>query len=131
MSRVQPQEVVLTTKNTASLTMGIASVVVGVLALLFGWVPFLGLLAVPVAAIGVLLAGIGLLLAMMRKFAGAGMPMLGGVLSIAAVCLPVISTGTTSVAISDTMEQAARQRAETRRRAENERVEQQIGRAHV
>jgi hypothetical protein len=42
MAHAAPQEVSLTTKNTASLTMGIAAIVVGILALLFGWVPFLG-----------------------------------------------------------------------------------------
>ena len=83
MAHAAPQEISLTTKNTASLTMGIAAIVVGIFALLFGWVPFLGLFAIPVAMLGIVLAGIGLLLAVMRKFKGAGLPLLGGVLSIA------------------------------------------------
>lgn len=124
MAHAALQEVSLTTKNTASLTMGIAAIVVGILALLFGWVPFLGLLAVPVALLGIVLAGIGLLLAMMRKFKGVGMPLLGGVLSVAGVGVPILSTGGTSVAIDE----ASNRVAEVRRQVEQEYAQAQQAR---
>ena len=63
-----------------------------------------------------MLAGIGLLLAMMRKFKGVGMPLLGGVLSIAGVGVPILSTGGTSVAIDE----ASNRVAEVRRQVEQE-----------
>jgi len=111
--------------------MGIAAVVVGIFALLFGWVPFLGLFAIPVAALGLFLAGIGFLLAMMRKFKGMGMPLLGGVLSIAGVGVPLLSTGGTSAAISAEMEKVSNERDSARQRFEQERarLEQQEAQA--
>jgi hypothetical protein len=124
MARTAPQEVSLTTKNTASLTMGIAAIVVGILALLFGWVPFLGLLAIPVAVLGIVLAGIGLLLAMMRRFKGVGMPLLGGVLSVAGVGVPILSTVGTSVAIDE----ASNRVAEVRQRVDQDRAQAQQAR---
>ncbi len=119
MAHTAPQEVSITTKNTVALTMGIAAVVVGVLALLFGWIPFLGLLAVPVALLGVVLAGIGLLFAMIRKFKGAGMPLVGGVLSLAGIGVPILSTGGTTAAIDEAQNRVA----EARRHVEQERTE--------
>ena len=67
-----PPEVVITTQNTISLTLGITATVIGVFALLFGWVPFLGLLAIPVAVIGGALAALGLVIALFKGFRGAG-----------------------------------------------------------
>ena len=105
----RPQEVVITTKNTTSLTLGIIATVIGVLALLFGWVPFLGLLAIPVAVIGGALAALGLVIALFKGFRGAGMPLLGGAICVVAVILPLASTGSTSVAITETMDEVSRE----------------------
>lgn len=131
MAHAAPQEVSLTTKNTASLTMGIAAIVVGIFALLFGWVPFLGLFAIPVAVLGIVLAGIGLLLAVMRKFKGAGLPLLGGVLSIAGVGVPILSTGGASIAITETAEHVSTAMDTARERIEQERVLQEQQRAEA
>ena len=111
-----PQQVVITTKNTTSLTLGIIATVIGVLALLFGWVPFLGLLAIPVAVIGGALAALGLVIALVKGFRGAGMPLLGGAICVVAVILPLVSTGSTSVAITETMDEVSRE-LETQREA--------------
>lgn len=99
-----PQEVILSTKGTTASALGTASFVVGVLALLFGWIPFLGLLAIPVATIGILLAGLGLLIAMFNGLRGAGMPLLGAAICVAAWFLPLASTGGASVVLQETME---------------------------
>ncbi len=96
-----PQEVVLTTRNTTSLTLGIIATVIGVLALLFGWIPYLGLVAIPVAVIGSALASVGLVIALFKSFRGASMPLLGGAICIAAIILPLVSTGGTSAAITE------------------------------
>lgn len=104
-----PQEVVLTTKNTASLTLGIIAIVIGVLAMLVGWVPFLGLLAIPIAAIGLLLAIAGLIIALVKRLQGIGMPILGGAICVVAVVLPLLSTGGASVAITETMNEVAQE----------------------
>lgn len=103
------QEVVITTKNTASLSLGLMSMTIGVLALLFGWVPFLGLFVIPVALIGGALAALGFLIALFKGFRGAGMPILGGIICVVALVLPVLSTGGTSVAISESMAQVEQQ----------------------
>ncbi|HNU50207.1 MAG TPA: hypothetical protein PKJ98_04730 [Verrucomicrobiota bacterium] len=95
-----PQTVIVTTKNTASLTLGIIAIVVGVLSLLVGWVPFLGLLAMPTAFIGLLIAGVGFLIALCKRGKGVGMPVLGGLICLAALMVPVLSTGGTSVALT-------------------------------
>jgi len=116
-----PQEVILTTKNTTSLTLGIISVVIGVLALLFGWVPFLGLLAIPVAVIGSLLAGLGLVIALFKGFRGAGMPLLGAAICVAAGILPLVTTGGASVAITDTMDKASSEMKAQREALDDER----------
>jgi hypothetical protein len=95
-----PQTVLLTTNNTASLTLGIVAVVVGVLSLLVGWIPYLGLLAIPAAFIGLLLAGLGFVIALFKGCKGIGMPLLGAAICVAAFILPILSTGGTSAAIS-------------------------------
>lgn len=85
MSRTEPletQTVVVTTRNTAALTLGIISIVIGVLSLLVGWIPFVGLLAVPTAVIGLVLGGVGVLFGLLKSGNGIGMPLLGG-----AICL--------------------------------------------
>lgn len=96
----QPREVIVTTKNTLSLTLGIISLVIGVLAILVGWIPFLGLLAIPFAVIGLFLAGIGGLIALVKGFKGIGMPLLGGFICAVGFILPILSTGATSAAIT-------------------------------
>ncbi|MDB6122195.1 MAG: hypothetical protein JWQ71_1188 [Pedosphaera sp.] len=101
MNDAPPQTVIVTTRNTASLTMGIIAIVVGVLALLVGWIPFIGLLAIPVAIIGLLLAGIGVILALVRGFKGITMPLLGGLICVGALILPILSTGGMSAAITE------------------------------
>lgn len=100
------------TKNTGALTMGIISIVIGVLALLIGWVPFLGLLAIPAAAIGLGLAFIGVILAILKKFKGILMPSLGGFISIIALIIPIVSTGSSSVAISKSISETSFHRNE-------------------
>ena len=120
-----PQEVILTTKNTASLTLGIISVVTGVLALLFGWVPFLGFLAIPIALIGGLLAGLGLVISLFKGFRGIGMPLLGAAICVAAGILPLVSTGGASVAITETMDKAPREMNAQRKALEDEREREQ------
>lgn len=120
-----PQEVIITTKNTASLTLGIISIVTGVLALLFGWVPFLGLLAIPVALIGGVLAGVGLVIALFKGFRGAGLPILGGAICVAAVVLPLVSTGGASVSITKTMDEVSREMKQQRKALEDEREREQ------
>ena len=99
-----PGEVVITTRNTLSLTLGIISVVVGALALLLGWVPYIGLLAVPFAMIGALFASIGVVIGLLKRLNGLGMPMLGGALCIGAVYLSVLSTVKTSMVINEAIE---------------------------
>jgi hypothetical protein len=110
----QNATVTVTTKNTTALTMGIIAIVLGVLAMLVAWLPFLGLLAIPVAVIGLLLALIGVILAAIRKFNGLAMPLLGGVICGIAVVISISSTGSTSLAITEAMEESgkARQAAE-------------------
>jgi hypothetical protein len=122
-----PPEVVITTQNTISLTLGITATVIGVFALLFGWVPFLGLLAIPVAVIGGALAALGLVIALFKGFRGAGLPLLGGTICIAAVILPLVSTGSTSVAITATMDEVAREMENQRNalKEESERKQEQ------
>lgn len=105
--------------------MGIAAIVVGISALLFGWVPYLGLLAIPVAVLGVFLAGMGLLIAMMRKFKGAGLPLLGGVLSLIGVGVPLISTGGTSVVITEAIDEVSKEMKADRQRVEQERMREE------
>lgn len=104
----EPQTVILTTKNTASLTLGIIALVVGVLSLLVGWIPFLGLLAIPAAIIGLLLAGIGCVIALFKSGKGIGMPLLGGVICVGALTLPILSTGGTSAAITKAAKEASK-----------------------
>lgn len=114
-----PQTVVVTTRNTSALTMGIIAIVLGVLALMFGWVPFLGLFSIPVAILGGLLAGIGLFLAMCNGGArAAGLPMLGGVICAAAIVLPIVSTGWISYQFS-----GIQQRAEMAREAADYKID--------
>lgn len=120
-----PQKVVITTKNTASLTLGIISTVIGVLALLVGWVPFLGLVAIPVAVIGAVLAALGLIIALFKGFRGAGLPLLGGAICVVAVILPLASTGSASVAITETMDEVSREMEQQRQALEEERQREQ------
>ena len=103
----QNATVTVTTKNTPALTMGIIAIVLGVMAMLVAWLPFLGLLAIPVAAIGLLLAFIGVILAAVRKFNGLAMPLLGGVICGIAVVISISSTGSTSLAITEVMEESS------------------------
>jgi len=107
-SIAQNATVTVTTKNTTALTMGIIAIVLGVLSLLVAWIPFLGLIAIPVAAIGGFLALIGLVLAALKKFRGWAMPLLGGIICVIAIVVSMSSTGSTSVAIAETMEDASK-----------------------
>lgn len=104
----EAQTVIVTTKNTASLTLGIIALVVGVLSLLVGWIPFLGLLAIPTAIIGLLLAGIGFLIALFKSGKGIGMPILGGVVCVGALILPILSTGGTSAVITKVVDETSK-----------------------
>ena len=98
--------VTVTTKNTPAMTMGIIATVLGVLAMLVGWIPFVGLFAIPVAAIGTLLAFIGLILALIKKFQGITMPLIGGMICFTAIIISISSTGATSLAISESIEES-------------------------
>lgn len=102
------QTIVATTKNTISLALGIIAVVVGVLALLVGWIPLLGLFAIPAAVIGLVLAGVGVLFALLKRRGGAGMPLLGCAICVAAIVLPILFTGGTASAISKMTQEAAK-----------------------
>lgn len=127
----QPAEVILTTKNTASLTLGIIATVVGVLALLIGWVPFLGLLAVPVAIVGALLALIGVVIALAKKFKGIGMPVLGGVICGIAFIVPIVSTGGTSAAITKSIDDTTREMESARTQLQEEQIRKEHEEAAV
>jgi hypothetical protein len=87
MPEINSPAVSVTTKNTVSLTLGIVAIVVGVVALLIGWVPFLGLFAIPAAIIGFLLAAAGLIVALLKKGKGAGLPIVGLLICVAALIL--------------------------------------------
>jgi hypothetical protein len=102
----------VTTKNTVSLTLGIVAIVIGVIALLIGWVPFLGLFTIPAAIIGFLLAAVGVLVALLKKGKGAGLPVVGLLICIAALILPIISTGGASAAFSRAFDEARNKQTE-------------------
>lgn len=90
---MQTHEVIVTTKNTVSLTLGIISVILAVLALMIGWIPFLGIIAIPFAIIALILAVIGFAAALFKGGRGLGMPIAGSILSIMAIGLPILMTG--------------------------------------
>jgi hypothetical protein len=120
MNTVQePQTVIVTTKNTASLTLGIIALVIGVLSLLVGWIPFLGLFAMPTAIIGLLLAGIGFLIALFKGGKGIGMPLIAGIICVGAFILPILSTGGMSAAITKAMGEASK-KVESDRKARDD-----------
>jgi len=122
MSTSPPEQtVIVTTKNTASLTLGITALVVGVLSLLVGWIPFFGLIALPVAVIGLLLAGIGFGIAVVKGGKGIGMPVLGGLICCGAFVLPILTTGGMSALFSKAKDEASRQIAS--QKAERQRSE--------
>jgi hypothetical protein len=128
---MQKHEVVITTKNTPALTLGIIALVLGVIALLVGWIPFLGLIAIPVALIGCLLALIGFILSATTAFRGVAMPLVGGFICLLAVALPVFMTGSSSAAIAKAADETVRemesQRAQIaleREQEENHKAEQ-------
>ena len=100
-----PQTVILTTKNTASLTLGIVSVALGSITLLFGWLPFVGLLAIPIAALGAMVALIGGIVAIGKGFKGFGMPATGGLICIFAITVSMTSTKTVVDVINDSNNQ--------------------------
>ncbi|OPL16020.1 MAG: hypothetical protein AVO38_01810 [delta proteobacterium ML8_D] len=103
----QNNKVVVTTKNTTSLTLGIISLVIGVLAILVGWIPFLSLLAIPSAIIGLSLAGIGVLIALFNGFNGFLMPFLGGFICVISIFLPIMFTDDTSTLITKTPDEVS------------------------
>lgn len=103
------QQVIITTKNAVSLTLGIIAIVLAVLALLVGWIPYLGLIAIPFAVIALLLAGIGLLAAIAKAGKGVAMPLLGGLLGTISLAVPIMSTGGTTAAIGTAIDEANRQ----------------------
>lgn len=102
----QSNEVVVITKNTASLILGIISLVIGVLAIGVGWVPLLGLLAMPIAIVGFFIAGIGALIALFKRFKGIKMPFLGAIICVIGFILPILSTGGTLTKVANEMSQA-------------------------
>ncbi len=117
----QSNEVVITTNNTPSLTLGIISIVIGVLAICVGWIPFLGLLAIPFALIGIFLAGIGGLIALFKNFKGIGMTLLGGFICVIGFVLPLASTGGTSAAITKAADEASQSMDQARKEINEER----------
>jgi hypothetical protein len=112
MPETEIPTVSVTTKNTVSLTLGIVAIVIGVVALLIGWVPFLGLFAIPAAVIGFILAGVGVLVALLKKGKGAGLPIVGALICIAALILPILSTGSASAAFSHALTDARNKQTE-------------------
>jgi hypothetical protein len=131
MNTTEPQTVIVTTKNTASLTLGIIALVVGVLSLLVGWIPFLGLIAIPAAIIGLLLAGIGFVIALFKSGKGIGMPLLGGVICVGALILPILSTGGTSAAITKAAEESKKSTSSTSQKKIQEDVETKAKTAYI
>lgn len=110
----QNATVVITTKNTTALTMGIIAIILGVLGLLVSWIPFIGLIAVPIAGIGGFLAFIGLVLAALKKFNGWSMPVLGGIICLIALLVSFCSTGSTSAVISEGLKESSNSMKESR-----------------
>lgn len=110
MIQSEPQEIVVTTKNTASLILGIISIIVGVFALLFGWIPLLGLLAIPVAIIGTLLALMGTIIAIAKSFKGISIPIIGIIICVISFIIPLLSTGTITKSIDETMQKVELQK---------------------
>jgi hypothetical protein len=119
MNTQEPLIVAVTTKNTLSLTLGIIALVVGVLSLLVGWIPFLGLLAIPAAIIGLLLSGLGFLIALFKGGKGIGMPVLAGAICVAALILPIASTGRMSAAITKSVEKTSK-RVESQKKTQED-----------
>lgn len=105
-------EVSITTKNTASLTLGIIACVLGTVALLVSWVPFLGVFGLPLAGIGLLLALIGVVAAVV-KGKGFTMPVLGGFLCGLSVAVFVMMTAGATRALSDAAERSKAERSAT------------------
>ena len=91
----------VTTKNTASLSLGISSLALGTVCCLFSWVPFIGLVAVPIACMGVIIAFFGGCLALVNGFKGFGMPLAGFLVCSLAVA---VSVGSTEMSINATSE---------------------------
>jgi glucose dehydrogenase len=121
----QPQVVVMAAKqgNGVSFGLGITAMILGVFALLISWIPFVGLLAWPLAIVGIILAGIGLLVALVRKFQGILMPIIGGALCVTAILVTIVSTGATAAAMSDmgqTIDQSHRRMEQQMRRQEQQ-----------
>lgn len=105
-------EVSITTKNTASLTLGIIACVLGTVALLVSWVPFLGVFGLPLAGIGLLLSLIGIVAAVV-KGKGFTMPILGGFLCGLSVAIFITMTAGATKAITDAAERSKAERAAT------------------
>lgn len=101
MAQQHPRPVIVSTGNTAALTLGLIAVVMGVLALTFGWIPFLGLVAIPIAVIGFAIGALGLVCCLFKGGLNATvMPLLGCVICAGAIVIPLLSTGGASVALT-------------------------------
>lgn len=121
-----PQEVVVTTKNSASFILGIVGVVMGAIALVFGWMPYLGLLSIPVAVIGGVFAFIGLVISLFKHLQGLGVPVIGLCVCVVAVLVPIFSTGGASKAISAQMDEYNRAASEETEKREAKESQEEL-----
>lgn len=96
-------EVCITTKNTISLTLGLIALITGVLCLFVGWMPYVGVIALPFATIGCLLALIGFIAAVCKQGKGIAMPLVGGIVCVAAFLFPLFVSGSTTYLINESV----------------------------
>lgn len=119
------EEIVVTTKNTPALALGIISLIIGTLAILGGWIPFIGLVAIPLAIIGLGFAGLGLLISLFKGFKGAGMPILGGGICFIGLMVPILMTGSMATAITKTTAEVSSDLENTRVKLDKERKKEE------
>jgi len=86
------QPVVIASPNPVSLSLGIVGMVIGVLGIIAFWVPPMASAAVPIGVVGFILSIVGVGFACVKEFRSIEMPILGGVLCIAAIGLSAYST---------------------------------------
>jgi hypothetical protein len=88
--------------------LAIASLVLGILAALVCWVPFVGLTAIPVGLVGLLLGAIALTLVVVARRRGLAAATVGCGLSLIAMILSVVITGTTSHKLAEALKDSAK-----------------------
>jgi hypothetical protein len=88
--------------------LAIASLVLGILAALVCWVPFVGLTAIPVGLVGLLLGAIALTLVVVARRRGLAAATVGCGLSVIAMVLSVVITGTASRKLGEALKDSAK-----------------------